>query len=324
MYTTTSVAALLFKRVRDIAEGFLGCTVSRAVATVPAGFSERQRAAMAEAMLAAGLRPLRLISDPMAAALGYGLDSPSDRTIKRVVVFDLGGSSLEVTVLLASCGLLHTLSHVMTKDIGGRHFDDAVMELCQREFKRRTSMRVEGARSLAKLRRAAEIAKRALTRQPSSHVEVDSLFEGIDFGYNVSRARFEYECGPLLKVVTRTLTEALAGVNGGGAAPADIHSVLLVGGASRIPCVQQQVRRFFGQVPVRSDVNPQEAQALGVADEMAQMLRDHGALLWLLLFSCSLLSPRVGLCFSRGDCTLCGLWMRNNAPVRYHICIHTV
>ena len=177
-YTGPQLAGLMFAAMRETAEGFLGSKVTQAVVTVPRTFDEDRREAVCAAVAAGGMDAIKLIDEPIAAAIGFGLDVAAPTT-RRVLVFDLGGTSLDLTVLLVSSGLVRPLHHTHNENIGGNHFDGKIVELCQAEFKRRTSMVVEGQRSLARLRLAARIAKHALTKQASAHVEVGCLIASL-------------------------------------------------------------------------------------------------------------------------------------------------
>jgi len=259
------IAAKVLKAIKETAEAFLGSKVTKSVIAIPTSFGPAQRQAVQSSASKAGLDVIRLIHEPTAAALAYGLDVPSDTVPKNIVVFDFGASTLEVTVLRADRGLFETLATTSDPSLGGDIIDDLLVDHFQKEFKRKHKSDLrENKRSMRRLRVACEKAKRVLSSSVQTVLEADSLFEGIDFFASISRGRFEELISDLLKRCAPVLDEALQTANLEKEAVAE---VILAGGSSRIPKVAATVTNYFGPVPVRNTIAPEEAVACGAATQ---------------------------------------------------------
>jgi L1 cell adhesion molecule like protein len=270
------VSAMVLTKMKQTAEDYLGQPVKSAVITVPAYFIDSQRQATKDAGAIAGLNVLRIINEPTAAALSYGLDNKKSGE-QNVLIFDLGGGTFDVSLLTIEDGIFEVKATAGDTHLGGEDFDERLMEHCIKEFKRNNSGKDVTAsdRSMRRLRTACERAKRTLSGSATAQVEIDSLFEGIDFNSTISRARFEDLCGDYfrncLKPVERVLREAKM-------AKSDVDEVVLVGGSTRIPKIQSLIKNFFnGKEPCKAN-NPDEAVAYGAAVQAAVLHGNGGSI----------------------------------------------
>jgi L1 cell adhesion molecule like protein len=260
---------MVLGKMRQTAEDFLGEKVSNAVVTVPAYFNDSQRQSTKDAGTISGLNVLRIINEPTAAAIAYGLDNASKMAHKgqNVLIFDLGGGTFDVSLLTIEEGVFEVKATAGDTHLGGEDFDNRLVEHFKEEFKRKYKKDLTGNdRALRRLRTACERAKRTLSASTTATVEIDSLFEGIDFNSSITRARFEDLCGDYFRnclgPVEKVLKDAKMGKG-------DIDEVVLVGGSTRIPKVQQLIQQFFnGKEPCKS-INPDEAVAYGAAVQAA-------------------------------------------------------
>jgi L1 cell adhesion molecule like protein len=249
--------------MKAIAESYLGQTVTDAVVTVPAYFNDAQRQTTKDAGRIAGLNILRIINEPTAAALAYGLDKAQGSGEKRVLIFDLGGGTFDVSVLAIEDGVFEVKATAGDTHLGGEDFDNILVDWCVEEFKRKTKLDVKGnQRALRRLRTSAEKAKRTLSTSTQSTIEVDSLAEGVDFSIALTRAKFEQLCDHhfrnCMKPVEQVMKDSKYSKN-------DITDIVLVGGSSRIPRVQQLLREYFNGKELCQSINPDEAVAYGAA-----------------------------------------------------------
>ena len=256
------ISALILTKMKEIAEAFLGEEVKDAVITVPAYFGDSQRQATKDAGSIAGLNVLRIINEPTAAALAYGLDHC--KKDEKVIVFDLGGGTFDVTALeISDGGLFEVLATNGDAHLGGEDFDNKLVEHFAKEFARKTKKDImTNPRSLKRLKTACERVKRNLSSATQSSIELDALMDGVDFNSNISRARFEElnmdffrQC---MNTVDKVMTDAKLGKS-------DIDEVILVGGSSRIPKVQSMLSDYFNGKELCKSVNPDEAVAYGAA-----------------------------------------------------------
>jgi heat shock protein 5 len=260
-FAPEEISAMVLAKMRDIAEQYLGKKVTHAVVTVPAYFNDAQRQATKDAGTIAGLNVLRIINEPTAAAIAYGLDKKDGE--KNVLVFDLGGGTFDVTMLTIDNGVFEVLSTNCDTLLGGEDFDQRVMDYFVKLYKKKHGKNIRtDNRAMQKLRREVEKAKRALSAQHQTRIEIESFFEGEDFSETLTRARFEELNMDLfrgtLKPVQRVLDDADLKKN-------EVDEIVLVGGSTRIPKVQQLVKEFFnGKEPSRG-INPDEAVAYGAA-----------------------------------------------------------
>jgi heat shock protein 5 len=257
------VSAMVLTRMKETAEAYLGEKVRDAVITIPAYFNDAQRQATKDAGAIAGLNVVRLINEPTAAALAYGLDKVDEKKEKNVLVFDLGGGTFDVSVLALDGGVFEVLATNGDTHLGGEDFDQRVMDYFIRIVKRKHGVDVSGdARALGKLRRECERAKRALSNQHQVRVEIESLVNGVDLSESLTRARFEELNADLFRKTMAPVKKAMADAR---LSKGDIDEIVLVGGSTRIPKVQQLLKDYFGGKEPHRGVNPDEAVAYGAA-----------------------------------------------------------
>jgi len=260
------ISSMVLIKMKEIAEAFLGNEIKNAVVTVPAYFNDSQRASTKDAGAIAGLNVLRIINEPTAAAIAYGLDKQSSQE-RNVLIFDLGGGTFDVSLLTIEEGIFEVKATAGDTHLGGEDFDNRMVNHFVQEFKRKNKKDITGnPRAMRRLRTACERAKRTLSSSTQTSIEIDSLFEGVDFFSSVTRARFEELCMDLfrgtMEPVEKVLRDSKMSKN-------QVHDVVLVGGSTRIPKVQQLLSDFFnGKEPSRS-INPDEAVAYGAAVQAA-------------------------------------------------------
>jgi len=264
-FKAEEISSMVLVKMRDIAEAYLGKEVSNAVITVPAYFNDSQRQATKDAGAISGLNVLRIINEPTAAAIAYGLDQKGDE--KNVLIFDLGGGTFDVSLLTIEEGIFEVKATAGDTHLGGEDFDNRMVDYFLQDFKRRHRKDMsENQRSLRRLRTACERAKRTLSSSTQAHIEIDSLFDGIDFNSTITRARFEDLCMDYFKKCMdpceKVLRDAKISKN-------QVDEVVLVGGSTRIPKIQSLLTEFFnGQEPNKS-INPDEAVAYGATVQAA-------------------------------------------------------
>ncbi|KAI3433911.1 hypothetical protein D9Q98_003713 [Chlorella vulgaris] len=260
-FSPEEISAMILVKMKETAEAFLGKSIKHAVVTVPAYFNDAQRQATKDAGVIAGLNVLRIINEPTAAAIAYGLDKKGKE--QNILVFDLGGGTFDVSILTIDSGVFEVISTSGDTHLGGEDFDQRIMEyfikLVKRKFKKDVST---DARALQKLRREAERAKRALSSQHQVRVEIESLVEGVDLSEPLTRARFEELNSDLFK---KTLTPVRKSLEDANMKKEDIDEIVLVGGSTRIPKVQQLIKEYFNGKEPNKGVNPDEAVAYGAA-----------------------------------------------------------
>ncbi|KAL7421658.1 Heat shock protein ssb1 [Cryptotrichosporon argae] len=261
-FSPQEISSMVLTKMKEIAEAKIGKTVKKAVVTVPAYFNDSQRLATKDAGAIAGLDVLRIINEPTAAAIAYGLDQRSKEE-KVVLIFDLGGGTFDVSLLSITGGVFAVKATAGDTHLGGEDFDNALLEHFKAEFKRKHKLDIsDDPRALRRLRSACERAKRTLSSVTQTTVEVDSLYQGTDFSSNITRARFEEinavafksTIDPVEKVIKDAKTTA-----------AKVDDIVLVGGSTRIPKIQALVSEFFGGRQLNKSINPDEAVAYGAA-----------------------------------------------------------
>ncbi|XP_047059664.1 heat shock 70 kDa protein BIP5-like [Lolium rigidum] len=273
------VSAMVLTRMKETAEAYLGEKVRDAVITIPAYFNDAQRQATKDAGAIAGLNIVRLINEPTAAALAYGLDKVDETKEKNVLVFDLGGGTFDVSILALDGGVFEVLATNGDTHLGGEDFDQRVMDHFIRLVKRKHGVDVSGdARALGKLRRECERAKRALSNQHQVRVEIESLADGIDLSESLTRARFEELNADLFRKTMAPVKKAMADA---GLSKGDVDEVVLVGGSTRIPKIQQLLKDYFGGKEPNRGVNPDEAVAYGAAVQASIVAGDNAGMVVL-------------------------------------------
>lgn len=266
LFAPEEIEAMVLVKMKEIAEAYLGATVKKAIVTVPAYFNDSQRQATKDAGTIAGLEVIRLINEATAAAIAYGLDKVSDEKKRKTLIFDLGGGTFDVSLLSIDGGIFEVLAVAGDTHLGGEDFDNRLVNFFVEEFKRKHGNRdlTQSPCALRRLHTACERAKRTLSSAAQASIEVDSLYDNIDFVSTLTRARFDELCGDLfrstLAPVERVLQDAKVDKR-------SVNDVVLVGGSSRIPKVQQLVSDLFGGKELNKSIHPDEAVAYGVAVE---------------------------------------------------------
>jgi heat shock protein 1/8 len=265
-FSPEEISSMVLTKMKDIAESFMGKTVKDAVVTVPAYFNDSQRQATKDAAAIAGLNCLRIINEPTAAAIAYGLDKNKDED-KNVLIFDLGGGTFDVSLLNIEGGIFEVKATAGDTHLGGEDFDARLLRHFSEEFKRKHKKDLSGnARALRRLRTACERAKRTLSSTSQTTVEIDSLFEGIDFYSSITRARFEDLNADLFRKCMEPVEQVIRDAK---MDKSKVDEVVLVGGSTRIPKIQQMLSSFFNGKELNKSINPDEAVAYGAAVQAA-------------------------------------------------------
>jgi L1 cell adhesion molecule like protein len=260
------ISSMVLTKMRDIAATYVGEEVKDVVITVPAYFGDAQRQATKDAGVIAGLNVLRIINEPTAAAIAYGMDKKSAKE-RHVVIFDCGGGTHDVTLLSIEDGIFEVKATAGDDHLGGEDFDNILVEFFSKEFKRKTKKDLTGnPRALRRLRTACERAKRNLSSSATSSIEIDSLFDGEDFMTSVTRARFEEMCASLFK---RTMDPVDKVLQDAKMSKGEIDEIILVGGSTRIPKIQKMLSDYFNGKELCKSLNPDEAVAIGATVQAA-------------------------------------------------------
>lgn len=260
------ISSMVLTKMKETAEAYLGKTVTNAVVTVPAYFNDSQRQATKDAGTIAGLNVLRIINEPTAAAIAYGLDKKTAGE-RNVLIFDLGGGTFDVSILSIDDGIFEVKSTAGDTHLGGEDFDNRLVNHFATEFKRKHKKDLStNKRALRRLRTACERAKRTLSSSTQASIEIDSLFEGTDYYTSITRARFEELNADLFRSTMEPVEKALRDAKMDKGA---IHDIVLVGGSTRIPKVQKLLQDFFNGKELNKSINPDEAVAYGAAVQAA-------------------------------------------------------
>ena len=266
VFQPEEISSMVLIKMKEIAEAYIGTAVTDAVITVPAYFNDAQRQATKDAGTIAGLNVMRIINEPTAAAIAYGLDKKGSGE-KNILIYDLGGGTFDVTVMSIEDGIFEVKSTAGDTHLGGEDFDRRLMEHFMQDFKRKHKKDISGnKKALRRLQTACETAKKTLSSSTTATIEIDSLFEGIDYNSIISRARFEDICSDLFKKTFDPVDKVLRDAK---ISKSQIHEIVLVGGSTRIPKIQSQLSEYFNGKELCKGINPDEAVAYGAAVQAA-------------------------------------------------------
>ena len=261
------ISAMVLYKLKETAERHLGRPVSDAVVTIPARFNDSQRQATKDAGVIAGLNVLRIVNEPTAAAIAYGLDKMNSEDERRVLVFDLGGGTFDVSVLAIDGGVFEVLATSGNTHLGGEDFDNRLVDFLSLAFKKKHKKDLRASkRALKRLKAEAEKAKRVLSVAEETTIDIDALFDGKDFHETVTRAQFEDFCSDLFRQTLDPVNVALKNAN---VTKDQVDEVIMVGGSTRIPKVRLLLSEYFGGKQLHTEINPDEAVAYGAAVQAA-------------------------------------------------------
>ena len=273
-FNPEEISAMVLGKMKDVAEGYLGEEVKDAVVTVPAYFNDSQRQATKDAGAIAGLNILRIINEPTAAAIAYGLDKKDDGE-KTILICDTGGGTHDVTLLTLEEGIFEVKATAGDTHLGGEDFDTRLVEFCEKDFlKKNRDIKELHIRGRRRLRTACERAKRALSSSTNTSIEVESLANGIDYSYSITRARFEALCADIFKRISDPVEKVLRDAKTSKSA---VDEIIMVGGTTRIPKVQQLMSAFFNGKELNHSINPDECVAHGAAVQAALLGGDDSS-----------------------------------------------
>jgi L1 cell adhesion molecule like protein len=259
-FSAEEISSMVLVKMKEVAEAYLGNSVKNAVITVPAYFNDSQRQATKDAGKIAGLNVLRIINEPTAAAIAYGLEKKNQGE-QNILVFDLGGGTFDVSLLTIDDGIFEVKATSGDSRLGGEDFDTRLVNYVSQEFKRKYKIDItNNVRAQRRLRTACERAKRTLSTASNAHIEIDGLHQGIDFQTNISRAKFEDLNADYFQKIMKPINQVLSDAK---FSKSDVDEIVLVGGSTRIPKIQQMIKDYFNGKELNKSINPDEAVAYG-------------------------------------------------------------
>lgn len=271
-FTPEEVSAMILGKMKEVAEAYLGKKVTHAVVTVPAYFNDNQRQATKDAGVIAGLNVLRIVNEPTAAALAYGLDKTGEEN--QIIVYDLGGGTFDVSLLSIDNGVFEVLATAGDTHLGGEDFDQRIINHFVKMHNKKHNVDVtKDAKAMGKLKREAEKAKRTLSSQKSTRIEIESFFDGKDFSETLTQAKFEELNIDLFKKTLKPVEQVLKDAK---LKKEDINDIVLVGGSTRIPKVQALIKEYFNGKNPSKGINPDEAVAFGAAVQAGVLSGEEG------------------------------------------------
>ncbi|KAI0899131.1 78 KDA glucose-regulated protein-like protein precursor [Annulohypoxylon nitens] len=272
-FTPEEISAVILGKMKEVAESYLGKKVTHAVVTVPAYFNDNQRQATKDAGIIAGLNVLRIVNEPTAAAIAYGLDKTGGE--RHIIVYDLGGGTFDVSLLSIEDGVFEVLATAGDTHLGGEDFDQRIINHFAKSYNKKNSVDItKDPKAMGKLKREAEKAKRTLSSQMSTRIEIEAFFDGKDFSETLTRAKFEELNIDLFK---RTLKPVKQVLDDAKIKKDEVDDIVLVGGSTRIPKVQALLEEFFSGKKASKGINPDEAVAFGAAVQAGVLSGEEGA-----------------------------------------------